>query len=80
MKCDKCDREFSPATTWQRFCSSKCRDAWNNREKLRRQIEAAEERRAERLNGHDGSKEKIDLVTLGLASKPEPIKRRRFVA
>ena len=82
MKCDWCEGEFSPAKSWQRFCKPKCRDDWNNREKLRRQIEAAEERREDRINGHanGASTRKVDLVALGLASKPQPVKRRRIAA
>jgi hypothetical protein len=81
MKCRECEREFAPNKPWQEFCCAQHRDAWHYRERKRAAVEAAEERRAERMNGHDnGAKreEKIDLVALGLASKLEPIKRRRF--
>src|SRR5262249_9311655 len=77
MKCDWCDGEFSPARTWQRFCCPKCRNDWNNREKLRCQIAAAEEARGGRINGRaGGSEEKIDLAQLGLTGPTQPIKRR----
>lgn len=75
MKCDWCETEFSPSKTWQRFCKPKCRDDWNNREKLRRQIEAAEERREDRINGANRREQKIDLAALGSASIPQ-VKRR----
>jgi hypothetical protein len=81
MKCDWCESSFSPARSWQRFCCPKCRDDWNNREKKRAAVEAAEERREDRINGHANGgarEEKIDLAQLGLASKAEPLKRRRI--
>jgi hypothetical protein len=84
MNCDWCDNPFSPARDWQRFCSPKCRNDWNNREKVRRQIEAAEHAREDRLNGlakaPTCSEKKIDLAALGL-ERPSPVVRmRRLVA
>ena len=80
MKCEWCEGPFSTVKSWQRFCQPKCRDAWNNREKLRRQIEAAEERHEQRVNGHAiGARgPKIGLAELGLLAKPEPVKRRHL--
>jgi hypothetical protein len=78
MKCEWDGREFSATKPWQRFYSSKCRDDWNNRERLRRQLEAAEDRRTDRINGHVNGHEKIDLAALGLVAKPAAIKRRKL--
>ena len=89
MKCDKCNKPFSPATSWQRFCSSKCRDDWNNAEKKRAAYAAEVERHEERLadqrlngngaTGHAGErKERIDLAAIGFVGKP--IQRRRLSA
>jgi hypothetical protein len=80
MKCDWCEGPFSPARSWQRFCSAKCRNDWNNREKVRQQIEAAEAAREYRINGYDRAEagEKINLEALGLVPAAQPVHRRRF--
>lgn len=82
MRCTECDREFEPAKPWQHFCSPKCRDAWHYRGRKRaaycEEVEAAEARLANGINGHGARAEKIDLVTLGLASQPKPIARRKI--
>jgi hypothetical protein len=78
MKCEWCESDFFQAKPWQKFCKSKCRDDWHNRERLQRQLEAAEERRENRINGHDGSgHSEIDLAALGLVTKPVELRRRR---
>jgi hypothetical protein len=77
MKCDWCEADFFQAKPWQRFCKPKHRDAWHNREKERRKIEAAEDRREDRINGHAASAERVDLVALGLAAKPVEVRRRK---
>jgi hypothetical protein len=85
MKCDWCEIEFFPAKPWQRFHSPKCRDDWHNRERLRRQVERADERRADRINGnghhvngHAKPEQKIDLASL--FAKPVAVRRRRIGA
>ena len=77
VKCDECKAEYFPEKPWQRFCRSKCRDTFNNREKRRAKVEAAEERRADRMNGVSAGGPKIDLVALGVkpAAKPFVVKR-----
>lgn len=88
MKCDWCEMEFSPVKPWQRFHSQKCHDDWHNRERLRRQLEAAEDRRADRINGngngnghvngHANPEQKIDLASL--FAKPVAVRRRKIGA
>jgi endogenous inhibitor of DNA gyrase (YacG/DUF329 family) len=43
LKCPKCEGEFKPQRPWQRFCSSKCRNDYNN-EANRARAEAKNER------------------------------------
>jgi hypothetical protein len=45
QRCEKCDREYQPAKSWQRFCTPKCRDAWHY-EQWKHEGEAEAERDA----------------------------------
>jgi hypothetical protein len=76
MKCEWCEGDFFQAKPWQKFCKSKCRDDWHNRERLRRQLEAAEDRREAGINGHEVDGPAIDLAALGLV-KPVEVRRRK---
>ena len=87
MQCDECGKDFRPKTTWQHFCSPKCRNDHNNREFRRAQQEARREEYAAevaaheaRMNGHTSEEKKVelDLVKLKLA-KPKPALLRRMV-
>lgn len=33
IKCQNCDKSFVAHRYWSKFCSPKCRDTWNNKEK-----------------------------------------------
>lgn len=77
MNCRECGVEFLAKRDWQEFCCTEHRQVWHYRQRKRAEVEAAEVRRAERINGHGASEEKIDLAQLGLTPKPQPIKRRR---
>jgi hypothetical protein len=72
MKCDWCEIEFFPEKPWARFHSQKYHDDWHNREKLRRAVARADERRLRRINGHA----QIDLASL--LPKPVAVRRRRL--
>ena len=89
MQCDECGKDFRPKTTWQHFCSPKCRSDHNNREFRRAQQEAKREAYAEqvaaheaKMNGHSTEvsteKKPLDLVALKLA-KPKPALLRRMI-
>ena len=81
MQCDFCHREFSAAKWWARFCCTKCKDDFHNREKSLARIEAehdrvraAERAREDRING---------TITLDLVAVPEPplvVKRRKILS
>jgi hypothetical protein len=81
MQCDFCQRPFTAAKWWARFCSTKCKDDFHNREKSLARIEAehdrvraAERAREDRLNG---------TITLDLVAVPEPplvVKRRQITS
>jgi len=47
--CKHCEQPFDPATTWQEFCSAKCRNSWHYINHL------AAEREAERKRCGSGS-------------------------
>jgi hypothetical protein len=80
-KCEFCGESFEPTKperSVQRFCCPEHRKAWHYRdrkdEQYRAEVEAAEDRRQDRLNGLDGHgastpAPKIDLVALGITPK-----------
>jgi hypothetical protein len=48
LRCDQCGADFIAKTSWARFCSQRCRNAW-----WRHQYKLAEVQFEERkLNGH----------------------------
>lgn len=80
MQCDFCQRPFTAAKWWARFCCTKCKDDFHNREKLEARREAkhderraAERAREDQING---------TITLDLVALPEPplmVKRRKIL-
>jgi hypothetical protein len=80
MQCDSCHRDFTPAKWNQRFCCTKCKDDFHNREKLEAlrdakhdEVRAAERAREDRING---------TITLDLVAVPEPplqVRRRKIL-
>ena len=85
-KCRECGREFIAKRDWQEFCCTQHLQRWHyqQRKLQRKQIaaEAADDARAEGMNGHAKNghgEEKIDLVAL-LKLAPKPITRRRIVS
>jgi hypothetical protein len=94
MKCRECEREFVPSRWWQDFCCTDHRQAFHRRKYKQEAVEAAADAREERMNGHGVNghteemnghanggvrgEEKIDLVSLGLATPPKPIARRKI--
>ena len=55
-KCEECGGEYCQEKSWQRFCTSKCRDDWHNHQRKLAQVVEAEELRELRLaNGANGN-------------------------
>jgi hypothetical protein len=81
--CDWCGEQFRPATTWQRFCKTKCSDSWHyNEKKQDGRIVLARERQQElRMNGEGTDEQRAEakarLVEMFKRPGPEP-KIRRF--
>src|SRR5262245_36816467 len=73
MQCDECGKDFRPATTWQHFCSPRCRNTHNNRENRNAAYAAEVSAHEARMNGGSAptSDQKLDPVALGLV-KPKP--------
>jgi hypothetical protein len=42
MRCEHCGDEFVQNKDWQRFCSTKCNNAWNYQRRKREQVQQAE--------------------------------------
>ena len=42
MRCGHCGTEFMQNRDWQRFCSTKCNNAWNYRQRKRAAVARAE--------------------------------------
>ena len=83
MQCDWCNREFTPAKPWQRFCCPQHRDHWHYREKTLARSDAehnayaAEVRDAEdRLNGTIT----LDLFPVREEEPPLVVKRRKILS
>jgi hypothetical protein len=68
MQCDECGRDFRPARWWQHFCSPRCRDTYNNREKRNAAQDAKQEEYRAEVAQHEA---RINGYTL-LELKPNP--------
>jgi hypothetical protein len=70
MRCDECGKEFRSATTWQHFCSPRCRNTHNNRENRR----AAEEAKREQYRAEVAAHEALinGYTLLELKANPPP--------
>ena len=42
LRCDRCGNDFRQARHWQRFCSTKCRDAWHRHNYKLEEVKDAE--------------------------------------
>ena len=71
--CEACGEPMPKARFGQRYCSQGCRERGKSEE-------GRVARRLWREAGRPREFEAIDLVALGLASKPQPVKRRRIAA
>ena len=49
MKCLKCGREFEPRTSWQKYCSAKCRSCSTTQRYYYRHREELKAKRQENL-------------------------------
>lgn len=51
-ECDQCKKHYKPTTTWQRCCSSQCRDKWHylNRKSLLKQAKELIEKEKQRVS------------------------------
>jgi hypothetical protein len=88
QRCAKCDREYQPAKSWQRFCTPKCRDAWHY-EQWKHEGEGVKEAEAERNARKQlpELREKIDGMQIVQALKSgqpveasaEPLRRRVLI-
>ena len=85
-KCEECGGEYCQEKSWQRFCTSKCRDDWHNHQRKLAQVVEAEELRelrlAKRANGNgaadaDHKQPLSDLLkSLRPAEPTRPLDRR----
>lgn len=82
-KCEECGGEYCQEKSWQRFCTSKCRDDWHNHQKKLALVAVAEELRELRLANGNGAAEgnaKQPLSDLLKSLKPaepkQPLLRR----
>jgi hypothetical protein len=83
LSCDHCGDQFVGKTSWARFCSLRCRNAWWRHQYKLAEVQAQEDKRA--LNGGEvnGLRARVDGNAIVEAIKSavapvveEPMKRR----
>ena len=52
QECKECEKAFVPNRPFQVFCNDRCKGAYHRRKYRQQAVEEAEERLAERMNGH----------------------------